>query len=39
MNGMKQAYFLYGEHALGYFLNFYHVSAPDWILEEATPIE
>ena len=33
------AYCMHGDHALGYFLNYYHVSVPDWLLSETTPTD
>jgi hypothetical protein len=32
-------YCFHGDHAIGYFFNYYHVSVPDWILNETTPTD
>ena len=32
-------YCFHGDHALGYFFNYYHVSVPDWILAETIPTD
>jgi hypothetical protein len=30
-------YCFHSDHALAYFFNFYHVSVPDWIINQTTP--
>ena len=38
-DGTDTGYCFHSEHALAYFLNYYHISVPDWLLYETTPTD